>query len=332
MAPPSPASSSSRALPRGIQVFERGWLSSNNVLLHGEGGGLGDGATLVDTGHARHAEQTAALLDQALGGARLARIVNTHLHADHCGGNAHLQSTDATRAGQAAAARPAAPTLVPAGVAEAVATWDRTRLSHAPTGQHCPRFSAQGTLQHGDALRVGGRRWEVLGAPGHDPDALMLFAADEGVLISADALWEHGFGVVFPELEGEQAFDDVQTVLDRIASLPVAWVIPGHGPAFTDVAGALARARERLAGFRAAPQRHARHGAKVLIKFHVMELAQLEHAALTAWAEATPLLQSSWRQAGLAEAASAGAWCERLVGELVDRGVLGRRGTLVHDR
>ena len=37
----------------GLTVFERGWLSSNNVLLHDV-----DGATLIDSGHARHADQT----------------------------------------------------------------------------------------------------------------------------------------------------------------------------------------------------------------------------------------------------------------------------------
>ena len=42
----------------------------------------------------------------------------------------------------------------------------------------------------------------------------MLFDAAHGVLIAADALWEDGFGVVFPEIDGEPGFDDVGTVLD----------------------------------------------------------------------------------------------------------------------
>ena len=47
---------------------------------------------------------------------------------------------------------------------------------------------------------------------------------------------------------------------------------------FTDVAGALQRARSRLAGFRASPERHLRHGAKVLLKYHVMEEREQEPA------------------------------------------------------
>ena len=74
----------------GLSVFERGWLSSNNVLIHGAGGG----ATLVDTSHCLHAEQSVALVRHALLRAepqeRLVRVLNTHLHSDHCGGNAAL--------------------------------------------------------------------------------------------------------------------------------------------------------------------------------------------------------------------------------------------------
>ena len=73
-------------LPKQIQVFERGWLSSNNVLLSGA-----DGAALVDSGYVTHAPQTLALLAHALGGRRLARLVNTHCHSDHMGGNRAIQ-------------------------------------------------------------------------------------------------------------------------------------------------------------------------------------------------------------------------------------------------
>ena len=46
---------------------------------------------MVDTGYCIHAEQTLALVEAALQGAPLQRIVNTHLHSDHCGGNALLR-------------------------------------------------------------------------------------------------------------------------------------------------------------------------------------------------------------------------------------------------
>ena len=156
----------------------------------------------------------------------------------------------------------------------------------------------------------------------------MLFDAEHGVLISADALWENGFGVVFPEIEGIQAFDDVAAVLDLIERLPVQWVLPGHGAPFEDVAAALARARSRLAGFRADPARHDRHAAKVLLKFHLLEEQSQPVAGVRAWLGATPLMQGMWQRLGRPNGDLAG-WCDALVAELTAGGALAVRGGVV---
>jgi len=301
------------ALPAGVVVLERGWLSSNNVLLHGE---PDEGALLVDSGHCLHAAQTLALVTQALAGEPLARIVNTHLHSDHCGGNATLQ-----RALGAAI-------TVPRASWRTVQAWDEDALSYRATGQRCERFSAQSSLAPGEVLQVGGRRWQALAAPGHDPQSLMLFDERDGVLVSADALWENGFGVVFPELDGVDAFDEVAAVLDLIERLPVRWVLPGHGAPFDDVAGALSRARSRLACFRADPLRHARHGAKVLLKYHLMEQRSQDWPGLLAWAEGTRLFAGIARQLGFADAS---AGCRQLVAELAGQGALRADEAGVHD-
>ncbi len=298
----------------GLGVFERGWLSSNNVLVPDE-----SGATLIDTSHLNHAEQTLALVRHALAGQPLARIVNTHLHSDHCGGNATLQ-----RALSAAV-------FAPEASADAVREWSTDGLTFAPTGQRCERFTLQGTTRAGDVIEAGGRRFEVFEAPGHDPQSTILFDAAHGLLISADALWENGFGVVFPELEGEPGFDDVGAVLDLIERLPVQVVVPGHGAPFTDVGAALARARARLGAFVAEPRRHARHGAKVLMKYHLMEVREQPVAVLRDWAAATPLFCSVWQAHGRTEADSAGEWAEHLAGELVAGGALRRDGPRVLD-
>ena len=297
----------------GLTVLERGWLSSNNVLLHGE---AGEGATLVDSGHSNHAEQTVALVRHALGEEVLAHLVNTHLHADHCGGNAALQRAFGM------------PIRIPPGQWQAVLQWDEEALSYRPTGERCERFRPDATLAAGEALHCGGRAWQVLAAPGHDPHSLMLFDAEHGVLISADALWENGFGVVFPEIEGIQAFDDVAAVLDLIERLPVQWVLPGHGAPFEDVAAALARARSRLAGFRADPARHDRHAAKVLLKFHLLEEQSQPVAGVRAWLGATPLMQGMWQRLGRPNGDLAG-WCDALVAELASGGALAVRGGVV---
>jgi glyoxylase-like metal-dependent hydrolase (beta-lactamase superfamily II) len=295
----------------GLTVLERGWLSSNNVLIHPAAGE--PGAVLVDTGHVNHVEQTCALVARALGGSALACIVNTHLHSDHCGGNAALQAAHGAQI------------RVAPGMAEPVRAWDPARLTYEATGQRIARYGAQGELPRDGTFVAGGRHWEVLGAPGHDPDSVMLFDRAAGVLISADALWEHGFGVVFPEVAGEPGFDDVGQVLDLIASLPVRVVIPGHGRPFIDVAGALDRARARLTGFRADPLRHARHAARVLIKYHLMEERAQPVDAFRAWAEATPLLQGLWERHGRGTHASTGDWALAHAMDLTASGALHRQ-------
>ena len=296
----------------GLTVLQRGWLSSNNVLIHPAPGEAG--AVLVDASHVNHAEQTCALVAHALNGQRLTRLVNTHLHSDHCGGNAALKAAHGM------------PISVAPGMLPVVKAWDQQRLTHDRSGQRCAPFLADDELRLDQALRAGGRDWEVIAAPGHDPDSVMLFDRVHGVLISADALWENGFGVVFPEVEGEPGFDDVRRVLELIATLPVQVVIPGHGAPFTDVAGALARAHSRLASFQADPARHARHAVKVLVVYHLMEVRRLPLQELLDWAWHTPLLRGLWDRHHGGPAPAARAWVLGFVEELCAAGALHREG------
>jgi glyoxylase-like metal-dependent hydrolase (beta-lactamase superfamily II) len=171
-------------LPNGLQVIERGWLSSNSMLFLGA-----RSSALVDSGYCTHARQTTALVAAALRGRTLDRLVNTHLHSDHCGGNAALQQL-----------YPAVRTLIPPGLSGAVAHWDPVALGYAPTGQLCPRFGFDGHVLPGTEIELADTMWQVHAAPGHDPDSVILFEPRSRTLISADALWENGFGVVFEEL------------------------------------------------------------------------------------------------------------------------------------
>ena len=75
------------ALPPGLHLFERDWLSSNGVLLVDR-----ESATLIDSGYVKHAAMTEALVARVLGPRSLDRVINTHLHSDHCGGNARLRN------------------------------------------------------------------------------------------------------------------------------------------------------------------------------------------------------------------------------------------------
>ncbi|AGU51991.1 beta-lactamase domain-containing protein [Variovorax paradoxus B4] len=263
-------------LPANLVVFERGWLSSNNILLIGA-----DETALVDTGYATHADQTLALVESSLGIRPLDRIVNTHLHSDHCGGNAALQQR-----------YPALLTDIPPGEAALVEQWDERGLSFLATGQTCPRFRFTGLLQPGTECVLGGSPWQVHGAPGHDPHSVILFDPASRTLISADALWESGFGIAFPELAGEPSFGDLAATLDRIEMLGPLQVIPGHGRVFNEVGSALTTARRRLEGLQRDPVKHARHAIKVLMKFKLLEVQSIALDDWKAWIRSTPYLDA----------------------------------------
>ncbi len=242
-------------LPPTMQVIERGWLSSNNIVFDD-----GDSCSVVDSGYVAHAALTVQLVERAARGRPLARIVNTHLHSDHVGGNAAL------------AERFGATITIPPGQAQAVRDWDETRLNYAPTGQRCARFHYDHLIDPGRPLQLGALQWQVLSGGGHDPEMVLLYNDDERILISADALWENGFGVIFPELEGISGFAEQQQALETIARISPRTVVPGHGAAFTAVDAALEVAFRRLDSLRTDPERNARHAAKVLIKFWLLEV------------------------------------------------------------
>jgi glyoxylase-like metal-dependent hydrolase (beta-lactamase superfamily II) len=306
--------SSSVALPAGVSVLERGWLSSNNIVF-------ARGTTaVVDTGYVAHAPQTLALVRNLLGAAPLQFIVSTHLHSDHCGGNAALKL-----------AYPAAQTLIPPGHADAVARWDEDVLTYTATGQSCARFGFDALLVPGEQLRLGERDWEIQAAPGHDPHSVILFEPRSRTLISADALWQNGFGVVFPELDGEPGFDDVAATLDLIESLAPQTVIPGHGSPFhgPEVAAALARARGRLTGQVAQPQRHAAHAMKVLIKFKLLEWQSVAFDGLLAWARSMPYMSAVHRRFAIDMPLD--DWLAALTAELEKAGAARREGPMLYN-
>ncbi|MDO8958977.1 MAG: MBL fold metallo-hydrolase [Rhodocyclaceae bacterium] len=266
-------------LPPAVRVIERGWLSSNNILLFD-----GAAATLIDSGYVGHADQTVALVKSALAGRRenahLARLINTHSHSDHIGGNAALQRAFGCKI------------FIPAGIEAHIRDWDETALLLAPAAQRGDRFLHDGVVHAGDTLTMGGSDWQAHAAPGHDMDALVFHCPESRLLISGDALWENGFGIIFGELLGQPgALTATRNTLEMLGRLPIDTVIPGHGRPFGTVEAALDRAFKRLAAFEADPSRMAKNALKACFIFNLLDRQGLPRVELESYLEQVPLFR-----------------------------------------
>jgi len=253
-------------LPAEVRVIERGWLNCNQIVLRAPGANV-----LVDSGYVSHQDRTVALVEAALEGEALARLINTHCHSDHMGGNAAI------------ARRYGARITIPEGEVRHVVPWTPQSVWMERFDQRAEEFAFHDTIAAGDSFDAGGLEWQAIAAPGHDMDALMFFNARHRILVSGDALWENGMGFVWPEAGGHPHIDAAMATLSAIAKLDPAVVIPGHGAPFTQVAKALATAASRLKAFAEDPAKNARHVAKALFIFSLLDKGRMAVAEVPAY-------------------------------------------------
>ena len=260
-------------LPSAVRVIVRGWLNCNQVVLLDPSGHV-----LVDTGYHAHADETLRRIaaPEALGEAPLARLVNTHCHSDHIGGNGAVIERYGCRV------------TIPRGEAAAIDDWTGHERWNAYVDQVAPPFRYDDTLGPGEGFSGGGLDWEAFAAPGHDMEALMFFEPRHRLLMTGDALWANGLGFVWPH-EGRNPYVEAALgTLDRIEGLSPRVVLPGHGEPFADVDAAILRARSRLEAFSADPRRTARHMMKVMFVFSLLHRGSIPAAAVNEYVNAVP--------------------------------------------
>lgn len=272
-------------LPPNIHIVERGWLSANQVYLHDD-----TSVDVIDSGFCLHQQQTVALLQSYLArfpSLQTRLLVNTHLHSDHCGGNQALQNSFNFSC------------LVPESEFASVKNWNVLEYEFQALGQPCPPFIAHDALKIGQSITLGDIQFEVHGSPGHHPHSILLFAPALGLLISADALWEKGFGALFSEVERQTGYIEQRATLKLIESLPVKVVIPGHGAPFKNIQAAISHAYSRLDYLESHPERNIHHVAQVLLQFMVMFKQELSTQDGLDWCFSTPLFKLSAEQLGM---------------------------------
>jgi recombination protein RecT len=160
-----------------------------------------------------HIERIAALVGRAC-----KAIVCTHSHPDHSPGAARLKALTG------------APIL---------------GLSSAPTARENSRFKPERELADGEVLQVDDSRLRVHHTPGHAANHLCLELIEDGLLFSGDHVLNGSTTVVDPP-DGHMG--DYLRSLDKLAVLPVDFILPAHGYVLAPARAAIEKLKQhRLA-------------------------------------------------------------------------------------
>ncbi len=169
-------------------------------------------------------------------------VVLTHGHADHAG-SAHEFAHVLASAVEAPGIAAADPMVTLAGYGYGISSLaglivGPPRLS-GPLVTEGPPSGAPGftgprpvslahTLAEGDRIDIGDRIFTVVELPGHSPGSIGLWDAESGILIAGDAIYDGG---LVDDLHHSDRAAYCRT-MERLLTLPVDQVWPGHGAEF----------------------------------------------------------------------------------------------------
>jgi glyoxylase-like metal-dependent hydrolase (beta-lactamase superfamily II) len=147
-------------------------------------------------------------------------ILNTHLHLDHCFGNAWA----AERYEVLPMAHEDDETLL-------ARMGEQARMFGLPFEVKTEKLGRY--LKDGDVLMLGNNEIKVIHTPGHSRGGLCFYISSTGWLISGDSLFEGSIGRT--DLEGGSYATLIKSITEHLMILPEETVVyPGHG-AYTTI-------------------------------------------------------------------------------------------------
>lgn len=218
--------------------IERGYLNANHFVYRAEN------PVLIDTGYVSDFDVTEKLITSlGIGLDDVKQIICTHCHCDHIGGNRIIQE----RSGCDIAMHRIGKYFIDAK--DDWSTWWEYY------GQQADFFDCTQPLEDGDVIRVGHHEFQVIYTPGHSADGTVFYNSEEKVLLSSDTLWENDLPVITIRIEGSRALFSLQESLEKIESLDVGRVYPGHGAPFIDFKDAVSKCKDKLDRYLKHPER-----------------------------------------------------------------------------
>lgn len=224
-----------KSRPKIIEILEdlffvqRGYLNSNHFVYRS------DSPILIDTGYKTDFNTTESILTSlGVSTDNVSKIISTHCHCDHIGGNAIIQEHSNCEI------------LIHETGKYFIETGDDWSTWWRYFCQDADFFSCTTGLKDSDIVDVGPHSFLVIHTPGHAADGIVLYNRENRILISSDTLWEDDVAVITPRIEGSTAVFSMKRSLEKIADLNVDTVYPGHGSPFKNFKNALSKSLEKM--------------------------------------------------------------------------------------
>lgn len=227
----------------------------------------GDGLILIDAGAPQHSDMGGwAILDYWLASLgyhpiEIRALLLTHAHPDHLalaqalqrwGAKVFVHQAEADalagRIDQAATERLTRDLLLEHGVPDALAEqWAKFSSRRWSS----PSVEPDGILSDGDEITWGNLRLQAIHCPGHSPGSTAYYHPETKSLFSGDHLLRRTLphiGVYYGEEGRFRALPAYLRSLDKVATLEIDRVYPGHGPPFGEAGRAIAWLRRQHEG------------------------------------------------------------------------------------
>ncbi len=193
-----------------VMVVPAGAFLVNTLLVWDE---ESKEAIVVDPGSERALEEIEDRVQQE--DLKVKFIVNTHEHPDHTAANAWAKLKF-----------PEAKLVMHPKAAEDLNYWVESEIGEMAEAEYSP--PPDSTVEDGDELSIGKRKFKVIHSPGHSPGSIVLYSPENNIAIVGDLIFKGSIGRYdLPKSSYKELKSSILRVLSTLKENTV--LFPGHG-------------------------------------------------------------------------------------------------------